>query len=96
MPQFTSEAWIEAVKQAGAQVSMDGKGRWMDNVFIERLWRSLKCEEVYLKDYRDLVELEDGVSRWMSAYNHRRIHQALDYRCPWALYRPPSQLAEVA
>ena len=94
--QFTSEAWIEAVKQAGAQVSMDGKGRWMDNVFIERLWRSLKCEEAYLKDYRDLVELEHSVSRWMSAYNHRRIHQALDYRCPWALYRPPSELAEVA
>ena len=52
--------------------------------------------EVYLKDYRDLVELEDGVSRWMSAYNHQRTHQALDYRCPWALYRRPSQLAEVA
>jgi putative transposase len=94
--QFTSEAWIDAVEQSGARVSMDGKGRWMDNIFIERLWRSLKCEDIYLKDYRNLVELEEGVGRWISAYNHRRIHQALDYRRPWDLYRPDSELAEAA
>ena len=94
--QFTSEAWIAAVEGAGTKVSMDGKGRWMDNVFIERLWRSLKCEDIYLKDYRNMVELEAGVGRWIDAYNHRRIHQALDYRRPWELYRPDSELAEAA
>ena len=94
--QFTSEAWIEAVEASGVRVSMDGKGRWMDNIFIERLWRSLKCEDIYLKDYRNLVELQEGVGRWIDAYNHRRIHQALDYRRPWDLYRPDSELAEAA
>lgn len=94
--QFTSEAWVEAVERSGARVSMDGKGRWMDNIFIERLWRSLKCEDIYLKDYQNLVELEVGLERWISRYNHRRIHQALDYRRPWELYRPDSELAEAA
>ena len=94
--QFTSEGWIEAVEGSGARVSMDGKGRWLDNVFIERLWRSLKCEDIYLKDYRNLVELEAGVGRWIDGYNHRRIHQALDYNRPWELYRPESKLAEAA
>ena len=92
--QFTSEAWIEAVEAMGAQVSMDGRGRWIDNVFIERLWRSLKCEDIYLKDYRSVPELEEGVNRWMNDYNHARIHQGLDYECPWTLYRPGSELAE--
>lgn len=94
--QYTSTAWTGAVEVMGAKVSMDGKGRWVDNVFIERLWRSLKCEDIYLKDYRDLVELEQGVSRWMEDYNHHRIHQALDYRLPWSIYRPQSKLAEAA
>ena len=78
----------------GAKVSMDGRGRWMDNVFIERLWRSLKCEDIYLKDYRSVPELEAGVSRWMKDYNHERIHQGLDYECPWPLYRTNPELAE--
>ncbi len=94
--QFTSEAWIEAVESMGTKVSMDGRGRWIDNVFIERLWRSLKCEDIYLKDYRSVPELEQGVSRWMKDYNHERIHEALDYECPWSLYRPNQDLAEAA
>ena len=61
----------------GSKVSMDGRGRWMDNVFIERLWRNLKCEEIYLKDYRNVPELEEGVWRWIEDYNHERIHQIL-------------------
>ena len=80
----------------GAQVSMDGRGRWIDNVFIERLWRSLKCEDIYPKDYRSVPELEEGVNRWMKDYNHARIHQRLDYECPWTLYRPGSEFAEAA
>lgn len=94
--QYTSAAWTGAVEALGAKVSMDGKGRWVDNVFIERLWRSLKCEDIYLRDYRDLAELERGVARWMDDYNHRRIHQALDYRKPWDCYRPQAGLAEAA
>lgn len=94
--QYTSAAWTGAVEVLGAKVSMDGKGRWVDNVFIERLWRSLKCEDIYLRDYRDLAELERGVARWMDDYNHRRIHQALDYQRPWDRYRPQADLAEAA
>ena len=86
--QFTSAEWIAAVEGHGIRVSMDGKGRWMDNVFIERLWRSLKCENIYLRSYRNLIELEAGVAEWMHDYNHERIHQKLDYRRPWHLYRP--------
>jgi putative transposase len=94
--QYTSAAWISAIETLGAKVSMDGKGRWVDNVFIERLWRSLKCEDIYLRDYRDMAELERGVARWMDDYNHRRIHQALDYCKPWDCYRPQAGLAEAA
>lgn len=94
--QFTGREWISAVEGSGAQVSMDGKGRWLDNVFIERLWRSLKCEDIYLRDYGDLVELERGVNRWFGDYNHHRIHQHLDYARPWEVYRPEKNLAHAA
>ncbi|MEO1836357.1 MAG: integrase core domain-containing protein [Akkermansiaceae bacterium] len=63
---------------------------------MERLWRRLKCEDIYLKDYRFVPELEQGVSRWMKDYNHERIHEELDYECPWALCRPKPDIAEVA
>jgi len=94
--QFTSREWIGAVEALGVRVSMDGKGRWLDNVFIERLWRSLKCEDIYLKSYRNLVELEAGIRIWIDEYNHLRPHQALGYRRPWALYRPEPGLASAA
>jgi putative transposase len=67
---------------------MDGKGRWVDNVFIERLWRSLKYEEVYLRDYRDLHELERSLNRWFERYNTWRPHQSLQGKTPWDLYCP--------
>jgi putative transposase len=94
--QFTSNDWIGAVEGMGARVSMDGRGRWLDNVFIERLWRSLKCERIYLSSYRNLVELDAGIAEWMHDYNHHRIHEALDYSIPWELYRPNSGLAQAA
>jgi putative transposase len=94
--QFTSNDWIGAVEGLGIKVSMDGRGRWMDNVFIERLWRSLKCERIYLSSYRNLIELQAGVAEWMRDYNHERIHEALDYAIPWQVYRPESGLAEAA
>jgi len=86
--QFTSEQWIEAVEASGARVSMDGKGRWMDNVFIERLWRSLKYEELRLWSYGTVAEVTARIGRWIAFYNHRRKHQALDYQVPWSRYRP--------
>ena len=66
---------------------MDGRGRWMDNVFIERLWRSLKYEEVYLKGYADGREAARGIAEWIAFYNERRPHQALADRAPMAVWR---------
>lgn len=85
--QFTSEAWIGTLKGAGVRISMDGKGRWMDNVFIERLWRSLKYEDIYLREYLDLAELNAGVSAWMHFYNHERYHQSLENETPWSVWQ---------
>jgi len=90
--QFTSEEWISTVKGHGIRVSMDGKGRWRDNVYIERLWRSLKYERLRLWSYGNIPELTSQVEIWMDYYNHRRKHQALDYATPWSLYRPEKEL----
>jgi putative transposase len=87
--QFTSAAYVEAVEEVGTRVSMDGRGRCLDNVFIERLWRSVKYEEIYLRDYQDGLELEDGLFRWFAHYNDERPHQALGYATPRETYRFP-------
>lgn len=84
--QFTSKEWVGELKAKGIQVSMDGKGRWMDNVFIERLWRSIKYEKLRLWSYQDIPGLTEHVDSWMDYYNHRRKHQHLDYATPWSLY----------
>ena len=84
--QFTSAAFTGALTAAGIKISMDGRGRWMDNVFIERLWRSLKHEDLYLKSYADGHEATEGIARWMEFYNHERLHQALGYRTPMAVW----------
>jgi len=85
--QFTSAAFTGMLAAAGIKISMDGRGRWMDNVFIERLWRSLKHEDVYLKGYADGREAKAGIATWMEFYNGRRLHQALGYRTPMAVWR---------
>ena len=85
--QFTSAAFTEALTEAGVAISMDGRGRWMDNVFIERLWRSLKYEDVYLKGYADGREALRGIAEWIVFYNERRPHQALADRTPMAVSR---------
>ena len=85
--QYTSEAWTSAIKDAGVRISMDGKGCWIDNVFVERLWRSLKYEDIYLREYLDVMHLEEGVGRWLDFYNHERRHQALDYEAPWSVWQ---------
>jgi putative transposase len=85
--QFTSAAFTGALAEAGVAISMDGRGRWMDNVFIERLWRSLKYEDVYLKGYADGQEAARGIAEWVAFYNERRPHQALADRTPMAVWR---------
>lgn len=84
--QFTSEAFTGALKQHGIRISMDGKGRCMDNIFIERLWRSLKYEEVYLKAYDSVAEARQGIDQWMRFYNMNRRHQGLDDQTPDSVY----------
>ena len=84
--QFTGEDFTQVLKDAGIRISMDGKGRWVDNVFIERLWRSLKYEEVYLTAYENIPQAREGIRRWMRFYNQRRKHQALERRTPDTLY----------
>jgi putative transposase len=85
--QFTSAAFTRTLAAAGVQISMDGRGRWMDNVFIERLWRSLKHEDVYLKGYADGHDAKAGIAEWIAFYNNWRPHQALASRTPMAVWR---------
>jgi putative transposase len=84
--QFTSEKFTGELAAKDIAISMDGRGRCMDNIFIERLWRSLKYEEVYLKDYASVTEARTGIERYLRFYNQERLHQSLDYRTPAALY----------
>lgn len=84
--QFTSDDFTDVLKEIGVAISMDGKGRWMDNVFVERLWRSLKYEEVYLKAYDSVLEAREGIAAWIEFYNFERPHQALGYRTPWEAF----------
>jgi len=84
--QFTSEGWIERLEAAGVAISMDGKGRWIDNIFIERLWRSVKYEEVYLHAYASGSEARESLSRYFAFYNPVRIHQIHEYRTPDEVY----------
>lgn len=84
--QFTSPAYIELLQAAEVRISMDGKGRATDNIFTERLWRSLKYKEVYLKEYRTPREAREGISSYLNFYNTARVHQALGYRTPAEVY----------
>lgn len=85
--QFTSLAFTRRLEEAEVAISMDGRGRALDNVFIERLWRTVKYEDIYLKDYADVRELEHGLRRYFDFYNHQRPHQALNYQTPATLYQ---------
>ena len=84
--QFTSSDFTELLKHEGIQISMDGRGRALDNVFVERLWRSVKYEEVYLKDYTSVREARQGLGEYFMFYNHKRLHQALGYQTPATIY----------
>ena len=84
--QFTSIEFTGCLEKAGIRISMDGKGRCYDNIFVERLWRSLKYEEVYLNDYKNPVEAYKGIKEYFRYYNDNRLHQSLDYRTPQEVY----------
>src|SRR6266403_1631470 len=87
---------IGALEAAGIAISMDGRGRFMDNIFIERLWRSIKYEEVHLKAYADGREARDGIRSWMNFYNHLRPHQAMNNQFPMAAWRAGKDVIEAA
>jgi len=84
--QFTSQEFIEVLEKNEIRISMDGKGRAIDNVFIERLWRSVKYENVYLHAYKDGLELYRGLDQYFQFYNHHRVHQGIDYKIPCQLF----------
>src|SRR5437763_13642719 len=97
--QFTSEEFTGTLQDHAITISMDGKGRYMDNIFVERLWRSLKYEEVYLNAYASVAEAKAGIGAWLGFYNEERQHQSLGYRtprqayeaeCPWICGRAAS------
>lgn len=95
--QFTSEDWIERLKACGIKISMTGKGRCLDNIYIERFWRSLKYEEIYLNDYDSVSDLKKSVAEYIEFYNHKRFHQSLDYKTPAEVYfgdKPPGSEAD--
>src|SRR5277367_936247 len=93
---FTAEAFTSKLVTAGVVISMDGRGRFMDNIFIERLWRSIKYEEVHLKAYADGCEARSGISSWMNFYNFRRPHQAMNNQMPMAVWRAGMDKIEAA
>jgi putative transposase len=84
--QFTSEQFTQVLLDHDVEISMDGRGRAMDNIFVERLWRTVKYEEVYLRDYEDVPETVTSIRNYFRFYNHERIHQSLGYRTPAAVY----------
>jgi putative transposase len=84
--QFTSAAFLGELETLGVRISMDGKARFLDNIFIERLWRSLKYEEVFIKAYGSVPEARIGIGEWLTFYNDERPHQALGYRTPTAVF----------
>ena len=94
--QFTDDDFTTPLKARGVRVSMDGKGRWIDNVFVERLWRSVKYEDIYLHAYATPREVTTALTAYFSFYNERRVHQNLDYRTPDEMYFGSGALKKAA
>jgi putative transposase len=94
--QFTSAAFTGKLEATGVAISMDGRGRFMDNIFIERLWRSIKYEEIHLKAYADGREARADIGSWMTFYNFRRPHQAMNNQMPMAVWRAGMDKIEAA
>ena len=92
--QFTAIEWLKVLTDKGIQISMDGRGRCFDNIFVERLWRTVKQEEVYLKEYQDVWEAEESLSKYFDFYNYRRPHQSLGYKTPFEIYQKGLKIQE--
>jgi putative transposase len=88
--QFTSAAFTSVLTASGVRISMDGKGRYLDNIFIERLWRSLKYENIYIQAYASVPDARRGIGDWLSFYNDERLHQTLGYRTPREVFQAPA------
>jgi putative transposase len=84
--QFTSDAFVSVLEDNGIRISMDGVNRALDNIIVERFWRSLKYEDIYLKDYQTMTELKDGLAQYLRFYNSDRFHQSLEYETPDTIY----------
>jgi putative transposase len=84
--QFTSREFTGRLESAGIPISMDGRGRVFDNIFVERLWRSVKYEEIFLKDYQVVLDAEQGLATYFDFYNRERLHQSLQYQTPASIY----------
>ena len=93
--QFTDEDFTGVLGAHGIAISMDGRGRFSDNIFVERLWRSLKFEEVYLKAYQNVAEARQGIAAYFNFYNHERLHQALGYRAPRQVFEEALRVSEL-
>jgi putative transposase len=85
--QFTSNVFTSVLEDASVAISMDGRGRVFDNILVERLWRTIKYEDIYLKDYETVLALREGLTRYLAFYCYERLHQSLDYRTPWDVYK---------
>lgn len=85
--QFTSDGFISVLEDHQVVISMDGKGRALDNIYVERLWRSLKYEDIYIKSYENMRELKEGIKKYFRFYNEERFHQSLDYSTPEMMYK---------
>ena len=92
--QFTAIEWLKVLTEKGIQISMDGRGKCFDNIFVERLWRTVKQEEVYLKEYLDVWEAEENLSKYFEFYNYRRPHQSLGYKTPFEIYQKGLKIKE--
>lgn len=92
--QFTALEWLKVLETNNIQISMDGRGRCFDNIFVERLWRTVKQEEVYLKEYTDVWEAEEGLRKYFDFYNYRRPHQSLGYKTPFEVYQTDLKIEE--
>jgi putative transposase len=92
--QFTSQDFISVLSAARISISIDGRGRCMDNIFVERLWRSVKYEDIYLRGYQTIPEAREGLTRYFEFYNHKRYHQSLDNKKPWQVYMSSKRVSE--
>jgi len=94
--QFTARTFTRELEAAGVRVSMDGRGRAYDNIFVERLWRTVKYEDIYIKDYASVLDLKEGLTDYFLLYNYERPHQGLNYRTPAEVYYRDCESREIS